>query len=178
MNPQNATVGSKIIIVQATDGDIGENAAILFKIKSDGSNGSNTFAIDANTGAITLARELNRAVQKMYDLHIEAYDQGYPTSLSSEMTLPIYIKRVTDYEPYFLVDEIVVSFTENKPAGSEPFELPSTVQRDEVDDLDDPPGVVCYFIVYGNDEYIFHLEPLSHIITVIDLDQSFVESVT
>lgn len=163
---QNTTIGAKIITVQATDNDIGENAAVLYKLKSDGSNGSNTFAIDAKTGSITLLRELNRSIQKMYDLHIEAYDQGYPTPLSSEMTLPIYVKRVTDYEPYFLVDEIIVNFTENKPAGVEPFELPSTVQRDEVDDLDDPPGVVCYFIVYGNENNIFHLEPLSHLITV------------
>lgn len=83
------------------------------------------------------------------------------------MILPIYVKRVTDYEPNFLVEEIRVNLTENLPPGSQPFELPSTVQRDEVDDLDDPPGIVCYFIVYGNEQNLFHLDPLSHIITVI-----------
>lgn len=164
---QNATIGSKITIVQATDGDIGDNAAVMYRLKTDGSDGGlQTFVIDPKSGAISLIRELNRSLQKMYDLHIEAYDQGYPTSLSTELLLPIYVKRVTDYEPYFLVDEIIVNFHENKMPGTEPYELPSAMQRDEVDDLDDPPGVVCYFIVLGNEQNLFHLEPLTHVITV------------
>lgn len=48
----------------------------------------------------------------------------------------------------------------------EKIKLPDTVDRDEVDDLDDPPSTVCYFIVYGNEEGIFHLEPETHILSV------------
>lgn len=44
-------------------------------------------------------------------IHIEAYDQGYPTSLSSELPLMIYVRNVNDYEPHFLLDEIKVNFT-------------------------------------------------------------------
>jgi len=46
------------------------------------------------------------------------------------------------------------------------MKLPDTVDRDEVDELDDPPSVVCYFIVYGNEDGHFHLEPENHILTV------------
>lgn len=56
--------------------------------------------------------------------------------------------------------------TEHVPPGVEKIKLPDTVDRDEVDELDDPPSVVCYFIVYGNADEIFHLEPESHILTV------------
>jgi hypothetical protein len=47
--------------------------------------------------------------------------------------------------------------------------LPDTVDRDEVDDLDDPPSMVCYFIVYGNEEGKFKLDPETHILTVISI---------
>jgi hypothetical protein len=40
------------------------------------------------------------------------------------------------------------------------------VDRDEVDDLDDPPTPVCYFIVGGNEDEYFAIEPLRHEIMV------------
>lgn len=44
--------------------------------------------------------------------------------------------------------------------------MAETVDRDEVDELDDPRTPVCYFIVAGNDHGYFNIEPLSHEITV------------
>jgi hypothetical protein len=41
-----------------------------------------------------------------------------------------------------------------------------TVNRDEVNDLDDPPTPVCYFIVGGNEDEYFAVEPLRHEIMV------------
>lgn len=119
---------------------------------------------------------------------MEAYDQGVPP-LSADLDLTIYVRNVNDYEPQFLIDEISVNFTGNKllkemlnssneiycleheRPGSEKVKLPDTVDRDEVDDLDDPPSTVCYFIVYGNEDNIFHLEPESHILTVSKLNR-------
>ena len=43
--------------------------------------------------------------------------------------------------------------------------MPDTIDKDEVDDLDDPPSQVCYFIVKGNDEKYFNLDPETHILT-------------
>lgn len=108
--------------------------------------------------------------------------------LSTDLDLTIYVRNVNDYEPQFLIDEIRVNLTgkfnfssimksivnqtppsEHVPPGVEKIKLPDTVDRDEVDELDDPPSVVCYFIVYGNEDEIFHLEPESHILTVISV---------
>lgn len=55
---------------------------------------------------------------------------------------------------------------EHAKPGSERRHIVDTVDRDELDDLDDPPAPVCYYIVSGNDEGIFNIEPLSHQITV------------
>lgn len=98
-------------------------------------------------------------------IRIEAYDQGVPP-LSSDLDLTIYVRNVNDYEPQFVIDEITVNFTEHERPGTEKVKLPDTMDRDEVDDLDDPPSIVCYFIVYGNDNDTFHLEPETHILTV------------
>lgn len=56
--------------------------------------------------------------------------------------------------------------SEHSRPGMERVKLPDTVDRDEVDDLDDPPSLVCYYIVYGNDAGYFHLDPETHVLSV------------
>lgn len=65
-----------------------------------------------------------------------------------------------------MVDIFKIDFTEEQPAGSETVQLPETVDRDEVDDLDDPPTQVCYFIISGNDDGLFILDIFRHELTV------------
>lgn len=56
--------------------------------------------------------------------------------------------------------------TEHVEPGIEKRKLPDTVDRDEVDDLDDDQTVVCYFIVYGNEDGLFQLDRVTHILSV------------
>lgn len=164
--PENATIGSQIIQVMATDDDIGPNAAVRYRLKRDPIGNYRTFLIDQDSGLITLKRSLDREKQKIYEIRVEAFDQGIPTPLSTDLDLIIYVRNVNEYEPQFLVDEISVNFTEHTKPGIEKMKLPDTVDRDEVDDLDDAPSTVCYYIVYGNEDGLFKLDPESHIITV------------
>lgn len=60
------------------------------------------------------------------------------------------------------------TYTEGQNPGVEQWQLIDTVDqdRDDKDELDDPSSPVCYYIVSGNEQGYFSLEPLSHKITV------------
>lgn len=94
---------------------------------------------------------------------------GTPTPLSSDLDLIIYVRNINDYEPEFLVNVFHINFTEERSPGSERVLLPETIDRDEVDDLDDPPTQVCYFIAGGNDDNIFMLDIYKHELSVSTL---------
>lgn len=165
--PENATVGSAVITVEATDDDIGQNALVQYRLKQDLIGDFQTFSIDSNSGLITLRQPLNRERQKLYQIRVEAYDQGVPTPLTSELDLTIFVRDVNDYQPQFLIDEFTINFTEHQKAGSERYDLINTVDRDDIDILEKPSLPVCYYIISGNEEGYFHLEPLSHKITTV-----------
>lgn len=97
---------------------------------------------------------------------MEAYDLGTPTPLSTDLDLIIYVRNINDYEPQFLVDVFNINFTEEQAPGTETVQLPETIDKDEVDDLDDPPTQVCYFIINGNDDGLFILDIFKHELTV------------
>lgn len=44
-------------------------------------------------------------------IRVEAYDQGIPKELSSDLDLVMYVHSVNNYEPSFLVQSISVNFT-------------------------------------------------------------------
>lgn len=97
---------------------------------------------------------------------MEAYDLGTPTPLSSDLDLIIYVRNINDYEPQFLIDIFNINFTEEQTPGSEKILLPETIDRDEVDELDDPPTQVCYFIISGNEDGLFTLDIFKHELSV------------
>ncbi|XP_014258581.1 cadherin-23-like isoform X2 [Cimex lectularius] len=164
--PENATVGSIVITVEAIDKDIGQNALVNYKLKQDLTGDWKTFNIDQHTGVVMLKRPLDRETQKLYHIRVEAYDHGVPTPLSTDLDLTIYVRNINDYQPQFLIEEYSVNFTENMKPGIERRQIVETVDRDEIDDME-PPTPVCYYVIDGNEEGYFHLEPLSHEITVV-----------
>ncbi|XP_066601612.1 cadherin-23 [Prorops nasuta] len=160
--PENVTVGTPIIQIEAEDADTGPNGDVHYRLKQDLAGHWRTFHIDDKTGVVSLKLPLDRETQRLYEIRIEAYDLGTPTPLSSDLDLIIYVRNINDYEPQFLVDVFNVNITEEKTPGSEIIMLPETVDRDEVDDLDDPPTQVCYFIVSGNEDGQFTLDIFKH----------------
>ncbi|KAH8267311.1 hypothetical protein KR018_005727 [Drosophila ironensis] len=179
--PENATVGTLILQAQASDADMGQNALVRYRLKPDPLGSYKMFEVDANTGELFLREPLNREKQKIHEIRIEAYDQGLPTSLSSDLDLTIYVRNVNDYEPQFIVNEINVNFTEHADPGAERIRLPDTIDKDQLD-LDDPneaPSQVCYFIVGGNEEGYFRLDPEMHVLSVErELDREVVANFT
>lgn len=101
--------------------------------------------------------------------------------MSSDLDLSIYVRNVNDYEPQFIVNEISVNFTEHSDPGAERIKLPDTIDKDQLD-LDDPneaPSQVCYFVVSGNEAGYFHLDPDTHVLSARrELDREVVGNFT
>ncbi|KAH8250254.1 hypothetical protein KR026_009305 [Drosophila bipectinata] len=179
--PENATVGTLILQAYASDADMGQNALVRYRLKPDPLGSYKMFQVNPDTGELFLREPLNREKQKIHEIRIEAFDQGLPTSLSSDLDLSIYVRNVNDYEPQFIVNEISVNFTEHSDPGAERIKLPDTIDKDQLD-LDDPneaPSQVCYFIVSGNEAGYFHLDPDTHVLSVSrELDREVVGNFT
>ena len=62
--------------MKATDADFGANAEISYRIAK---GAYDDFAIDSNTGKVTLSGELNFDTREYYELEIVAVDGGYPS---------------------------------------------------------------------------------------------------
>ena len=73
---ENATLGTEVITIRAVDTDIGSNGRVRYSIRRDPLDNYKTFAIDPESGLITLQRPLDRERQKIYELRVEATDEG------------------------------------------------------------------------------------------------------
>ena len=80
MIPEDTQTGVIVEQVRATDADFGANAEISYRIQK---GAYDDFAIDPNTGEVTLSGKLNFDTRSSYQLEIVAMDGGEP-SLSGE----------------------------------------------------------------------------------------------
>ena len=80
MIPEDTQTGVIVEQVKATDADFGANAEISYRIQK---GAYDDFAIDPNTGEVTLSGKLNFDTRSSYQLEIVAMDGGEP-SLSGE----------------------------------------------------------------------------------------------
>lgn len=63
-----------IMIVQATDNDLGENALVSYSIYHVSNNGNDKFSINSKTGTLQSVKKLNTGEQ--YSLTVRATDRG------------------------------------------------------------------------------------------------------
>ncbi|OQR73271.1 cadherin-23-like, partial [Tropilaelaps mercedesae] len=158
--PENATIGTVVVEVLADDEDHGSNAQVRYRLKNLQNNHWKSFAIDELTGVMTLRAPLDRETQKVYELRVEASDQGTPTALTNDLDLTIYVTDVNDYAPEFTQDVFQLTFTENMSPGQEMYKLLATVDRD--DEFGQNKPIPCYYIVGGNEDNRFSLDIFTH----------------
>lgn len=76
---EDAPLGTTVLIVSATDADVGINAQITYSLNDESSNGlgsSEPFSINAQTGAIITNAPLDRESTSGYLLTVTAKDGG------------------------------------------------------------------------------------------------------
>ncbi|XP_035705378.1 protocadherin-like wing polarity protein stan isoform X3 [Folsomia candida] len=113
---EDVPVGSSIMQVAASDGDVGKNSIIRFSF-STFSDGDGTFSVDPASGIIRTIKPLDREAVGRYDLMVLATDQGTPP-LSGKTNVTIAVQDKNDSPPQFESDRIRLFIQENSPIGS------------------------------------------------------------
>ncbi|KAJ8262011.1 hypothetical protein GJAV_G00161080 [Gymnothorax javanicus] len=96
---EDKPVGSTVVVISATDEDIGENARITYVMEDNVPQ----FKIDPDSGAITTQMEIDYEDQASYTLAIIARDNGIPQK-SDTTYVEVIVLDSNDNAPQFLQD--------------------------------------------------------------------------
>lgn len=107
---ENTLTGTDIIQVCAADGDEGTNGQVRYGIV-DG-NANQEFRIDSVTGAITVAKPLDREKTPTYFLTVQATDRG-STPRTDTSTVSVLLLDINDFVPMFELSPYSVNVPEN-----------------------------------------------------------------
>ncbi|KAK9754792.1 Cadherin domain [Popillia japonica] len=147
---EDALSGDKILQVMATDLDSGDNGKVSYSIIKGDNEGQ--FAIDENTGYLSVADKLDRETVSNYVLEILAKDHGVPV-LSRQVMVNIEISDANDNPPLFSQSNYTAVVQEDKPIGYE-------VLKFTITDADTIPNTLPYTFDFrsGNEGNFFRLE--------------------
>ncbi|XP_061536381.1 protocadherin Fat 1a isoform X3 [Phycodurus eques] len=112
---ESTPVGTEIIQVDSTDKDQGENGVVRYAILG----GTDHFAINAESGVVTVTKPLDRELHPVYALKIAARDlaENEP-QLVSTVQLKITLEDVNDNPPKFIPPNYHVKVREDLPVGT------------------------------------------------------------
>ncbi|XP_026328508.1 protocadherin-like wing polarity protein stan isoform X2 [Hyposmocoma kahamanoa] len=127
---EDAPIGTTVLVVSATDSDVGMNAQITYTLSSEISNEAvahheHEFSINPQTGAITTNKLLDRETMSGYLLTVTARDGGVP-SLSDTTDVEISVVDVNDNEPVFKQQIYSSSIMEDALVGTSVIQVSAT----------------------------------------------------
>ncbi|XP_053233909.1 cadherin EGF LAG seven-pass G-type receptor 3 isoform X2 [Podarcis raffonei] len=159
---EDRPVGSTVVVISATDDDVGENARITYYLEDN----IPQFRIDADTGAITLQAQLDYEDQVTYTLAITAKDNGIPQKADTTY-VEIMVNDVNDNAPQFVSAHYQGIISEDSPPFTSVLQISATDRDAHAN------GRVQYTFQNGDDgDGDFTIEPTSGIIrTVRRLDR-------
>uniref|UniRef100_A0A3B4YIL5 Cadherin domain-containing protein n=1 Tax=Seriola lalandi dorsalis TaxID=1841481 RepID=A0A3B4YIL5_SERLL len=157
--------GSTVVMISATDDDVGENARITYFLEDN----IPQFRIDPASGAITLQAELDYEDQMTYTLAITAKDNGIPQK-SDTTYVEVNVNDVNDNAPQFLSPRYQGTVSEDAPPFTSVLQISATDRDAHAN------GRVQYTFQNGEDgDGDFTIEPTSGIVrTVRRLDRESV----
>ncbi|XP_062556294.1 fat-like cadherin-related tumor suppressor homolog isoform X3 [Armigeres subalbatus] len=147
---EDAQKGDKMLQIRANDMDSGENSRVSYRIERGDRMGQ--FAIEEDTGYISVAGTLDRESISSYVLEVEARDNGIP-SLAAYVLVNIEISDANDNPPLFTSKNYTAVVQEDKQIGF-------TLLKFEVTDADTAPNAAPYTfdVRSGNDGGAFRIE--------------------
>ncbi|XP_053325600.1 cadherin EGF LAG seven-pass G-type receptor 3 [Spea bombifrons] len=162
---EDRPIGSTVVIISATDEDVGENARITYSLEDI----IPQFRINPDTGAITLQAQLDYEDQMTYTLAVVAKDNGIPQK-SDTTYVEIIVNDVNDNAPQFMNTQYHGIVSEDVPPFTSVLQISATDRDSHAN------GRVQYTFQNGEDgDGDFTIEPTSGIIrTVRKLDRESV----
>lgn len=112
---ENVAVNTKIIQVEATDKDEGNNAKVHYSIISGNVKGQ--FYIHSPTGVIDIINPLDYEIIREYNLRIKAQDGGRPPLINGTGMVVVQVVDVNDNAPMFVSTPFQATVLENVPVG-------------------------------------------------------------
>ena len=112
---ENESIGTSLLLVNASDEDIGINARIEYQLNQQGDN---VFTINHTTGEISLNKQLDYEIQTLYNLTVTATDFGSPTRLSATAIILVKVGNVNDNPPVFVMTEEEIKLSEDTENGT------------------------------------------------------------
>ncbi|XP_062317832.1 cadherin EGF LAG seven-pass G-type receptor 1-like [Osmerus eperlanus] len=112
---ENVAVNTKVVQVQATDKDEGNNAKVHYSIISGNVKGQ--FYIHSPTGVIDVINPLDYEMNREYNLRIKAQDGGRPPLINGTGMVVVQIVDVNDNAPMFVSTPFQTSVLENVAIG-------------------------------------------------------------
>ncbi|XP_055296378.1 protein dachsous [Sitodiplosis mosellana] len=118
--PENATIGTKVLQVYASDIDAGHNGLIEFSINRRQSDREQMFQIDGKTGIISVNKPLDFETKELHELVVVARDHG-EQPLETTAFVSISVTNVNDNQPIinviFLSDDATPKISEDAQPG-------------------------------------------------------------
>lgn len=113
--PENVAVNTKVIQVEATDKDEGNNAKVQYSIISGNVKGQ--FYIHSPTGVIDVINPLDYEMIREYNLRIKAQDGGRPPLINATGMVVVQVVDVNDNAPMFVSTPFQATVLENVAIG-------------------------------------------------------------
>ncbi|XP_076257504.1 FAT atypical cadherin kugelei isoform X3 [Rhynchophorus ferrugineus] len=157
--PEDVEIGTLVTKIHATDADIGINRKIKYSF-IDSFN--DHFLMASESGIVTLAKPLDREIRAMYNLTVQAVDQGTP-QLSTVAHLIVNVQDINDNPPEFtqkcypaVVPEIVAIGTEVVRVVATSKDIGANAE-------------VYYSIIGGNEHKKFTIHNKTGVITIAEM---------
>uniref|UniRef100_A0A665WYD0 Cadherin EGF LAG seven-pass G-type receptor 1a n=1 Tax=Echeneis naucrates TaxID=173247 RepID=A0A665WYD0_ECHNA len=113
--PENVAVNTKVIQVEATDKDEGNNGKVHYSIINGNIKGQ--FYIHSPTGVIDVINPLDYEMIREYNLRIKAQDGGRPPLINGTGMVVVQVVDVNDNAPMFVSTPFQATVLENVAIG-------------------------------------------------------------
>ena len=138
---ENNPIGTSILSVTVTDGDIGINSEIILSIDTsgDGATADSFISVDSVTSVLSVKQPFDRESHESFNFTLVATDQGNPAR-SSFVTITVLVLDVNDNSPVFSLSSYSLNVSEAASTNSIIYSMSAS------DSDDGTNGVVSFSI--------------------------------